>query len=309
VKFDVLSEHRSRLGESPCWVDDEAALTYTDVHAGMLCRWSAQDGLRTRKIAERLSFAIPGKNGALLFGLRHGLAALADPLATADGDLQPSVAVEADMPTTSLNDARVDAAGRLWFGTIERQDRKPICHIYSWSPDRGLVAQVGGVSLSNGLQFSPDNKTMYFVDSWLQRLDAFDFDLAEGKLSNRRVVAEIPSEQGMPDGINVDAEGYVYVALFGGGRLHRYAPDGRLDREIAVPVTYPTSCTFGGPDLKTLYITSANPDHSASGPLRHAETAMETDPALEGAVLVAEIDVAGRPSPAFPHPVSAVAAR
>lgn len=308
MAFEILSDRRSRLGESPFWSADQGALLFVDVHDGVICRWTNEAGLEARKVSERVAFVLPTAGGELLVGLRHGIAGLPD-LSGASGDLQPRLAVEPDMPTTSINDARVDAAGRLWFGTMERQDRKPVCHIYSWTPEAGLVRHADGISLSNGLQFSPDNKTMYFIDSWLQRLDAFDFDLVSGTIANRRTIAHVPEEEGMPDGLDVDAEGYVYVALYGGGRLHRYAPDGRLDRVIPVPVTNPTSCTFGGPDLKTLYITSANPDHSVAGPLRDSKPAMAVDPDLEGAVLVMRVDVPGRPSPAFPHPVSAVVDR
>lgn len=301
MEFGVLGDYRARLGESPFWSDEDAALYFVDVHEGNLLRWSDVDGTQCAKVAERLPFVLPARDGGLILGLRHGVATLDRPFEQGALDLAPELGVQQDMPTISVNDCRMDANGRLWFGTMERQDRAPLGHIYSWSPTEGLVSREKGVTLSNGMQFSPDDKKLYFVDSWLQSLDVFDVDLTTGVLSNRRTLASIPEPDGMPDGIDVDAEGYIYVALYGGGRVHRYAHDGTLDRVIAMPVTNPTSCTFGGEDLRTLFITSANAGKTNAGPLRESATLIEPDRALEGAVLTLRVDVPGRGSPKFPH--------
>ena len=116
---------------------------------------------------------------------------------------------------------------------------------------------LGPVSISNGLDWSPDNRIFYFTDLALSRIDQFDFDLPTGAIRNRRTFVEFPSEIGYPDGLIVDAEGFVWVGLWEGGSLHRYAPDGRLDAIVPVPASQTTKCAFGGPELTDLYVTTA----------------------------------------------------
>jgi sugar lactone lactonase YvrE len=304
MKFERLSDHICKLGESPFWWEKHGELLYVDVHAGEICAWSPKSGTRRRRVTDRVTFIMPTLDDGFLLGLRHGIGALENFDAPLDGDIQPSIEVEADWPTTSVNDARADHKGRLWFGTLERSKREPICGLYRWTPTGGLSKEVDGVALSNGIQWSPDGATMYFVDSHTQRLDAFEYDMTTGETGRRWTVAEIAPEDGMPDGINVDADGLIYVALYGGGQIHRYRPDGRLERAIKVPVRYPSSLTFGGDDLRTLYVTSSSVGHHGSGGERP-----EGMSDLDGAVLVAQLDAAGTPSIAcaartdeFPRP-------
>jgi sugar lactone lactonase YvrE len=258
---------------------------YVDVYGGTLCGWKSGQQSSVRRVNERVTFVMPSADGGMVVGLRHGLAALPS-LEGPDVDLQPTVGVEADWPTTSVNDAKCDHLGRLWFGTLERADRRPICGIYTWSPSGGLQRVVSGVTISNGIEWSPDGASMYYVDSWCQRLDVFDYDTVQGTLSGRRTIAHVAPEAGMPDGITVDADGRIYVALFGGGRIHRYEPSGRLESVIELPVRYPTSCAFGGVDLKTLFVTTH----------RHETGGSE----LDGAVLAAQLPTAGLPSRPYP---------
>jgi sugar lactone lactonase YvrE len=304
VELQPIGDVRCRLGESPYWWAERGELLFVDVHAGQVHAWSPATGTTTAgtttaTVAERVTFVVPSADGALVVGLRHGLATLAD-LASATGDLEPAVPVQADLSQISLNDARADARGRLWFGTMDREDREPIAGLYRWDAERGLDRVVDGVCLSNGIQFSPDGTTLYYVDSWTQRLEAFAYDVETGELGARRTVVEVPAEVGMPDGINVDSRGRIYVALYGGGALHVYLPDGTLDEVIETPVEFPTSCTFGGDDLRTLYVTTSSAGHASAGPLREVAAGSRSvplDPSLDGAVLAGTVEVPGFLSP------------
>ena len=296
MELEPINEVRCRLGESPYWWAPRQELLYVDVHNGNVHSWSAQQGTVSAHPAERVAFVVPAASGELVLGLRNGLATIAD-IGSGTGNLQPDVAVEADLKQTALNDARCDPQGRLWFGTMDRENRTPIGGLYRWDSDRGLVREVDGIALSNGIQLSPAGDVLYFVDSWTQKIDAFEYDVATGTLGRRWTLVEVPAGEGMPDGINVDAQGRIYVALYGAACLHRYLPDGSLDAVIEVPAQFPTSCTFGGEDLNTLFVTSAIAGHSGTGSFRGGPRPARHASGLDGATLAGRVDVAGFISP------------
>ena len=155
--------------------------------------------------------------------------------------------------------------------------------LYRLDLDGSVARVVDGVTISNGLGWSPDSTTMYYVDSLAHSLDAFDFVVETGEVRQRRVLAEVPSAMGLPDGLTVDEQGYIWVALHSGGAVHRYSPDGRLDTRIELPVALVTSCTFAGPEYKDLYITTA--------------VDPERDEHLAGSVFVHRPRVSGMPGP------------
>jgi sugar lactone lactonase YvrE len=292
MDLEPINDVRCRLGESPYWWVERQQLLYVDVHNGLVHAWSPEGGTTTSHVSERVAFVVPAQGGELVLGLRHGLGSV-KALEAATGDLEPVIEVQADLPQTALNDARCDRDGRLWFGTMDREERMPIGGLYRWDAERGLSRVVDGVSLANGIQFSPAGDVLYFVDSWTQQLDAFSYDVATGELGSRWTVVEVPAEDGMPDGINVDSEGRIYVALYGAACLHRYLPDGTLDAVIDVPVQFPTSCTFGGDDLRTLYVTSASAGHAGTGTFKGGPRPDRHSSGLDGATLVGTVDVPG----------------
>jgi sugar lactone lactonase YvrE len=163
-----------------------------------------------------------------------------------------------------MNDGKCDVFGRLWAGTMPYDDRSGVAGLYRLDGDRTLRQMLTGVSLSNGLGWSPDNRFMYYVDTPTRRVDVFDFDVVSGELSNRRALFEVPAGRGVPDGLTVDADGCIWLALWGGGAILRFTPDGRVDSEVRLPVTRVTSCTFGGRTLDELYITTASIELSQS---------------------------------------------
>jgi len=157
-----------------------------------------------------------------------------------------------------LNDCRVDGHGRLWIGSMDNQYVRANGGLYRVDPDGGVTKMLDGIRVSNGIAFSPDNDKMYFTDTRRFMTWAFDLDIDDGVISNRRLFADYSASGERPDGACVDVDGCLWMAFFAGSCVVRYAPDGTIDQRIALPVTNPTCLCFGGPDLKTLYITSAS---------------------------------------------------
>jgi sugar lactone lactonase YvrE len=163
-----------------------------------------------------------------------------------------------DRPGMRLNDGAVDADGRFWVGSMhsEKQD-EPHGSLYRFDADGSVHKMDSGFTVSNGLGWSPDRRTFYFIDTFRRVIYAYDFSAAAGAISNRRVFARTVESDGYPDGLAVDAEGHVLVAFWGGWKIIRYDPDGKPEREIRFPVANPTACAFGGRDLDELYVTTA----------------------------------------------------
>jgi sugar lactone lactonase YvrE len=182
-----------------------------------------------------------------------------------NGRLSLIAHVEADRAETRMNDGAVDARGRFWAGTMAMDGRRDGGTLYRLDPDGSVRAMLSPVSISNGIDWSPDGRLMYYVDTPTSRIDAFDFDEAAGALANRRPFVEVPKADGWPDGLTVDAAGGVWLALWEGGAVRRYTPGGRLDRDVALPASLATKPAFGGPALDELYVTSAWIELDAAG--------------------------------------------
>jgi len=157
-----------------------------------------------------------------------------------------------------FNDGRCDRRGRFWVGSLHEARLPETASLYRFDPDGRHTEMVAGVTVSNGIAWSLDNRVMYFADSWTRTIFSFDFDLDSGTVHNRRVFVQLPEGAGVPDGATVDAEGFLWSATFDGGCVIRYAPDGSTDRVIKMPVQRPTSCAFGGENFSILYVTSAS---------------------------------------------------
>jgi sugar lactone lactonase YvrE len=231
-----------------------------------------------------VSLALPRRSGGIVIGLTDGLHLL-------DGEHATLLAgIEAERSDTRTNDGACDAAGRLWVGTMALDEHSPVAGLYRVDHDGSVTTILTGTTISNGLGWSPDEATFYFIDSPTRRVDAFDFDPVTGTLENRRSLALVEVEGAVPDGMNVDAEGCLWVALHGGHGLNRYSPDGKLLAEIRLPVARVTSCCFGGPELRDLYVTTRRDG------LSNAELARQP---LAGALLRLDPGVAGQPTYAF----------
>jgi len=286
--IQALGSHRCLLGESPLWHPIEQVLYAVDIPGRQVLRWcggadapdvwpqDAEPGC----IAARAS-------GGLLVARRDGLWALD----TTTGQQQLVAPPPYDAARLRFNDGKVDPAGRLWVGSIS-DAREPEAALYRLD-GQAFTAQVPGLTTSNGLAWSPDGRRMHWSDTKAHRVYAADFDVATGALATPRVFAEFqprtPGEAygGRPDGAAMDAEGHYWAAMFEGGALVRIAPTGEVVQRVELPVTCPTMPTFGGADLRTLFITTAREKRPAE------ELAREP---LAGAVLQLRVDVPGLPA-------------
>jgi len=283
---ELVLDARAELGEGPVWDPVAACLYFVDIEHGRVHRVDPAAGaLRTYDAGSMVGAVALTDSGDLVMAVHSGFARL--DLAT--GHVQAIATVERDPASRRMNDGKVDSAGRCWAGTLAF-DRQPTAALYRLDPGGVVHTMLTGVTTSNGLDWTGDGRVMYYIDTRTKAIDAFDFDLTSGGISNRRSIVRVPPDFGSPDGLTVDAEGGIWVAFWGGGAVRRFLPDGTLDRTIEMPVTHPTSCTFGGSDLRDLYITSA------AKPLGVAERARQP---LAGGVFRCRPGVQGRPANRF----------
>jgi sugar lactone lactonase YvrE len=254
-----MLDARADLGEGPIWHPDRAALSWVEIYEGRV-NWLGLDGSagESVEVGRRVGAAVPAAGGALALATDEGFAHIGP-----DGEYVFLAAVDEDCDDWFMNDGRCDALGRFWAGTVGVNERGLAAEragsLYCLETDGQVRRVLDGVSLSNGLDWSPDGRTFYYVDSLAGGIDAFEFDLSSGALSGRRRVVELgfPAEVGFVDGICVDADGGLWAAIWGLGEVRRYTPDGELDASIRLPVSQPTSCVFAGDALDVLVITSA----------------------------------------------------
>jgi sugar lactone lactonase YvrE len=251
---ELVFDAQAELGEGPVWDVTASCLWFVDILRGRVHRFDpAAQALRTYEVGCLVGAVAPTESGDLVLAVHNGFARL--DLTT--GRLRMIAEVEADRPDQRMNDGKCDAAGRFWAGTMALDERAGAGALYRLDPGGRVDTMVRRVSISNGLDWTDDGRLMYFVDSPTQAIDMFDFNLAAGTIANRRTLLRIGPAHGMPDGLTLDAEGCIWVSLWGGGGVRRYTPDGRLDAVIRLPTMYSTSCAFGGPDMRDLYITTA----------------------------------------------------
>ncbi len=244
---------KMQIGEGPVWDVKNQRLLWVDIVGQELNVFNPADGRnKTYKFPDIVTSATPRAAGGVLLTLRRSVA-LFDP---ATEKLETIAEVEADMPGNRFNDGKTDRQGRHWAGTMGDVDwNHPIGNLYRIGADRKPVRMEQKICCSNGIGWSPDNKTMYFCESFAHVIHAYDFDAATGDIANRRPFTTVNTES-FPDGLTVDAAGFVWSAQPVFGRLVRYDPAGKMERIIELPVSRGTSVMFGGPNLDTLYVTT-----------------------------------------------------
>lgn len=254
---DALAYH----GEGPVWDDAGQSLRWVDMLAGDVMTTDPGGRTSRQHLSSVVAALRPRRTGGWVVAVEQGFTLL-------DADLAeqgPHVAVE--MPDdVRMNDGGCDPLGRFFCGSMAPD---ATAHLYRLDPDMTVHTVLSEVTISNGLAWSPTGSQAYYVDSATQRIDVFDVS-ADGALTGRRPLVEIPAATGTPDGLTVDTDGGVWVALFGGGAVHHYDAGGALQQIIEVPVRQVTACTFGGPDLQTLYITTSRQDLTDAEPLAGA---------------------------------------
>jgi sugar lactone lactonase YvrE len=251
VIVDVVLAARARLGEGPLWDPRAAVLRWVDIKRGEVHRFDPVSGEDTAfEVGEQVGTVAVRRSGGLVLATETAIVTCAE-----DGsDLERLHEVTTNPPGGRSNDGKADPWGRFWVGTmLDGTDGAGA--FYRLDPDGDLYTMLTGVSVSNGLGWSPDGRTMYYVDTQTGGVDRFDHDPATGEITNRRRLVDV--DRGWPDGLTVDAEGNLWVALWDGWALRRYTPDGRLTETVELPAQRVTSCAFGGADLSTLYVTTA----------------------------------------------------
>ena len=291
MQAELVLDARNTVGESPVWIAAEQALYWSDIPARRLYRWQAVSGAVTDWASPGMigCFA-PHASGGWLCAMEDGVHHLwTDDSGGLNGVLMAQA--EHARPGMRFNDGRCDRQGRFRAGTMlmDMGAAQAVGAFYSLERDH-CVPLVDGLIVPNGLAFSPDGRTMYLSDSHpsVQRIWAFDYDTATGRPANRRLFVDMTALPGRPDGAAVDEDGCYWICANDAGLVHRFTPEGRLDRSLALPVRKPAMCAFGGAQLDTLYVTSIRPgDADATGQ------------PLAGGVFALRPGVRGLPEPAF----------
>jgi sugar lactone lactonase YvrE len=290
VEAVACTTEQTVLGEGARWDGRRAELLRVDILAGHVYRDRvAEDGA----LVPVRTYRVPGTVGALapiqddegwLLAAGRGFVHLSP-----DGTLRP-LAAEVAPAGTRMNDGACDPQGRFWAGTLANDHHAGGGALYRLDLDGRIDLMLDGLTISNGLDWSPDGATMYLADSGQRLVHRFRFDADRGTLADSRVLIDVPAEVGAPDGLTVDADGDLWVAIWGGGRVHRYSPDGVLRQALLVPAQQTTSCALAGPGLSRLYVTTAT--EGWSDEQRRAEPGA-------GLVYRIETEATGRPATPF----------
>jgi len=248
---ELIADYACVTGEGPLWHPGEGRVYWLDIPTGRIFRYDPASGRHEQVYAgEQVGgFTIQDDGALLLFGARGAITLWRE------GRMTPVVEEIAAERDSRFNDVAADPRGRVFCGTMPTQDR--LGRLFRLDPDRTLTPVLDGVDISNGLGFTPDRRGLYYSVSNERTISLFDYDEATGAIANRRLFARIQEDEGIPDGLTVDAEGYVWSARWGGSCLVRYAPDGREERRIAFPARKVSSVTFGGEDYSDIYVTTA----------------------------------------------------
>lgn len=250
-KVECVCAVGAQLGEGPLWSAKDQAVWFVDIKGRQIHRFDTRGSALTAwQAPEEVGFIVKATGDRWVAGLRSGLHAFAPDT----GKFTLIARVDSDRPKNRLNDGYVDAAGRLWFGSMDNEESQPTGSLYRFDV-RGLQRCDENYVITNGPTTSPDGRTLYHVDT-LQRV-IYAFDLNDGEIANRRVFARIEKPGAYPDGPTIDSAGCVWIGLFGGWAVQRYSPEGELLQTIDMPVANCTKVAFGGSDLRTMFITTA----------------------------------------------------
>lgn len=276
------------LGEGPAWDEKGNTLYWTDILEKRIYRYHpATAKIESFQLDQYVGAVVPRQSGGLVVAAHRGFYYFDPP----SGTLHLAAAPEDQDPDLRFNDGKCDPAGRFWAGTMSMTDRKCAGALYRLDRDGSLHRMLEGVSISNGLGWSPDGTTLYYIDTPTRVIAAFDYDAETGRIGKKRIAAEIPEEEGLPDGMTVDEEGKLWVAHWGGFQVARWDPaSGKKLSSIRLPVPLVTSCVFGGDKRNELFITTAR--------IGLSEEELKKYP-LSGAVFRVTMDVTGVKTYAF----------
>ena len=285
---ELVLDAKADLGEGPAWEPEAACLYWVDIHAGRLHTFNPGDGSdRSIELGEYLGCAAPRRKGGLVLGLRSGFATLE----LSSNKLVHLVNPEPQLHGNRFNDGKCDPAGRFLAGSMDDAEIEASGSLYSLNPDGSVKTLLTRTRIANGLAWSPDTRTFYFIDTPTRSVMAYDYDLASGAIANPRLVISVPPALGWPDGMTSDSEGQLWVAMWGGAKLTRWNPgSGELIEVIPFPALNVSSCAFGGPHLTDLYVTSARKEMDAGSLAKYP---------LSGGLFRIRTNIQGLPTCAF----------
>jgi sugar lactone lactonase YvrE len=274
VIVEQVTEPVAFHGEGPVWSIAWGGLRWVDMLAGAVLSLAADGSVQRRQVDTIAAALRPRRGGGAVIAVERGFV-----LEGSDGSVSPTIVAWGE-PGARMNDGGCDPDGRFYCGSMAYDRRRGGGAVYRLDPDRTVHRVLEAVTISNGLEWSLDGSVAYYADTETSRVDAFDYATATG-LTNRRPFARVDPVDGYPDGLTVDADGGVWVALNGGGAIRRYAADGSLDHVVETPTRHVTACTFGGPDLATLFITTSRENVEGSDdPV--AGSLLATQPGVRG---------------------------
>ncbi len=250
------------LGEGPHWDEEHGLLWFVDIAGRAVHRYHPASGQHQRLgVPDMVSTVVPRSRGGLIITMGRGFYTLD----WESGTLSLLAEVETDRPNNRFNDGKCDAKGRFWAGTLDKQENQPLGALYCLDVDHTVKKVLDGITVSNGIGWSPDNRIMYYIDSPTKKVVAFDYDLDRASLSHRRDVLHI--HEGSPDGMTVDQDGMLWIAHWGGSQVSRWDPESAtLIETYSLPVERVTSLAFGGPDFTELFVTTAGRQNPSEPP-------------------------------------------
>ncbi len=244
---------RARLGEGPLWDQERQLLYWVDIYNHRVHQFNPTTGTdQGFDVGEVVGAIAHTRDQRLLLAQRHRLALLD----LTDGRVTPVLHLETDKPDNRFNDGKCDPQGRFWFGSMSATPQQ--ANLYRYDPDGSLTILETGLTISNGLGWSPDQRTFYLTDSHLKVIYAYTYEADRGQIGDRRVLIDLSAESFSPDGLTVDATGCLWSAMWDGWCVIRFDPKGQEMQRFLLPVQRPTCCTFGNSDLSALYITTAS---------------------------------------------------
>jgi sugar lactone lactonase YvrE len=248
---ELIADYECETGEGPLWHPGEQRLYWADIPTGRMFRYDPASGLHEQFYQGEVvgGFTIQADGGLLLFMARGAVKIWRG------GELTPIIDEIPDERESRFNDVIADPAGRVFCGTMPTESQ--LGRLYRLDTDGGLTKLLDGIGVSNGMGFTPDRQRMYYTDSAKREIYLFDYDQDTGDITNQQLFVQTPEGEGFPDGLTVDAEGYVWSARWDGSCLVRYAPDGSEDLRVDFPAKKVSSVTFGGADYSDIYVTTA----------------------------------------------------
>jgi len=254
IPLELVADLHNVIGEGPVWLEDEQRLAWVDIKGHLIQLLDPKTShVEQIDVGADVGAVAPTASGNLVAAIGNGFQVMD----RKSRRMETLAVAEPDRPENRMNDGKCDSRGRFWAGTMDEDETPGAGALYRLNLDHTVDRVLAGVTVSNGLDWTDDDRLMYYIDSLSYRVDVLDFEPFTGTVAHRRPLIRIDKSDGLPDGMTLDSKGGVWVALWGGWSVRRYRPDGSFDLEIKVPVSQVSSCAFGGPDLADLYITTA----------------------------------------------------